>query len=211
MRTKWLSSMLMAAACSVVLAQEPQPRPRPDQPPQPDKPKPDKPKPDQPRDENKDHAFVTKSVESNFMMIALGELTVSQSTNLDVKAFGQRIVAEHERLNTDLKQLAQKKSINIPDRISDADQKSIDGWKKQSGTAFDTRFVGQMVTDHEKAVDVYKKASNDARDPDVKAYATNALPKLEEHLKLARELKDKVAREDKPKPEPKPTDRPDRP
>ena len=208
MRMKGLSTMFLATACGIALAQEP--APRPGQPPQ-DKPKPDKPKPDQPRDEKKDHTFVTKSVETNLMMVALGELTISQSQNLDVKAFGQRMVAEHEKLNTDLKQLAQKKSINISDRPSDADQKSIDGWKKLTGNAFDTRFVGQMVTDHEKMVDIYKRASNDAQDADIKAYATNALPKLEEHLKQARDLKDKITKEDKPKPDKPTPDRPDKP
>ena len=211
MRTKWLSTLLCAAACGMAWAQEPAPKPQPDRPPQPDKPKPDKPKPDQPRDENKDHSFVSKSVNANLMEIALGELTASQSSNLDVKAFGQRMVADHGKLNGDLRTLAQKKSISIPDRLSDTDQKMVDGWKKLSGDAFDTRYVGHMVSSHEKAVEMYKKAANESQDADIKALATSALPKLEEHLKEARELKDKITKEDKPKPDQKP-DRPaDRP
>jgi putative membrane protein len=210
-RMRWLAMTLLATAGGVALAQEPAPKPQPDRPPQPDKPKPEKPKPDKPRDESKDHAFVSKAVQSNLMEIALGQLTATQSTNLDVKTFGQRMVADHERLNNELKQLAQKKSITIPDKLSDEEQKMIDGWKKLSGDAFDTRFVGTMVSDHEKAVESYKKASNDSQDADIKTFASNSLPKLEEHLKEARELKDKITQE-KPKPEPKPApDRPDRP
>lgn len=210
MRTKWLSTLLCATACGVALAQEPAPKPQPDRPPQPDKPKPEKPKPDQPRDENKDHSFVSRSLQAGLMEVALGELAATQSSNLDVKAFGQRMVAEHGKLNGDLRQVAQKKSITIPDRLPEADQKMVDGYKKLSGDAFDTRYVGQMVSSHEKAVEMFKKAANDSSDADVKALASSALPKLEEHLKEARELKDKITREEKPKPEQKP-DRPVKP
>lgn len=206
-RMKWFSTMLLAAAGGVALAQEPAPKPQPDRPPQ-DKPKPEKPKPEKPADESKDHAFVNKAVQSNLMEVALGQLTMTQSSNLDVKMFGQKMVTDHEKLNTELKQLAQKKSITIPDKLSDDEQKMVDGWKKLTGDAFDTRYVGHMVSGHEKAVDSYKKAS-ESQDADIKAFASGALPKLEEHLKEAKELKEKITRQEKPKPAPKPE--PDRP
>ena len=209
-RIRWISTVLLAAAGGVAWAQEPKPKPQPDPPP--DKPKPEKPKPDKPRDENKDQSFVSKAAQINLMEVALGQLTATQSTNMDVKTFGQKMVADHEMLNDTLKQIAQKKTLNIPDKLTEEEQKMVDGMKKLSGSAFDNRYIGHMISGHEKAVESYKKAANDSQDADLKAFATNSLPKLEEHLKEARELKEKLGREEKPKPEPKPApDRPDRP
>jgi len=45
-----------------------------------------------------------------------------------------------------------------------------------------------MLADHKKDVAEFMHQSTSATDPDVKAFATNTLPTLREHLKMIEEI-----------------------
>ena len=55
--------------------------------------------------------------------------------------------------------------------------------------------MSHMVTSHEQALARYKRESHNGKDPDVKAFADKTLPTVEEHLKMARDLNAKLAKQ----------------
>ena len=60
---------------------------------------------------------------------------------------------------------------------------------KLQGDAFDREYVKTVgVKDHEKDIKAFEKASKDAKDPELKAWASKTLPTLKEHLAMARKL-----------------------
>ena len=59
----------------------------------------------------------------------------------------------------------------------------------QSGAAFDRAFVEHMVKDHKKAIAEFERASKDrALSEETRTLASNALPKLRNHLAMAETL-----------------------
>jgi putative membrane protein len=180
-----------------------------------------------PKEQFSDAAFLASVNRINLLEITLGQLTGTQSMNVDVKAFGTKMVTDHQKLNADATDLAARKKINLPGKLTEDEQKMVDDMGKLSGDVFDRRYVSHMVSGHEKAVESFKKAATDAKDADIKGFAAGALPKLEEHLKEAKELRDKIGGApeqpkkpksgdpDKPQPDkpekPKPPDKPDQP
>ena len=59
----------------------------------------------------------------------------------------------------------------------------------QSGAAFDRAFVDHMVADHKKAIAEFERASKDrALSEETRTLASNALPKLRNHLAMAETL-----------------------
>ena len=58
---------------------------------------------------------------------------------------------------------------------------------KLSGEAFDCEYARDMVKDHEKDVAEFQAATK-LRDPEVKGFATQTLPTLQEHLEMAKGL-----------------------
>jgi putative membrane protein len=50
-----------------------------------------------------------------------------------------------------------------------------------------------MVADHTKDVSEFKMESKNAKDADVKSFASQTLPTLEEHLKQAKSIAPKAA------------------
>src|SRR5262249_38275237 len=61
-------------------------------------------------------------------------------------------------------------------------QQDIDGMSNLSGGEFDREFVNMMVSDHEKAIELFRDQQSSAQNRDVKNYVDQALPKLEMHL-----------------------------
>jgi len=51
-----------------------------------------------------------------------------------------------------------------------------------AGSEFDKAYVAAMVKDHEEDVEEFRKASQNATDPGVKAFASKTLPIIEHHL-----------------------------
>ena len=63
-----------------------------------------------------------------------------------------------------------------------------------NGQQFDTEYMQAMVKDHKSAVESFEKASKEAKDADVKAFATKTLPTLKHHLSMAEALQQKVGK-----------------
>lgn len=55
--------------------------------------------------------------------------------------------------------------------------------------------MNDMVKDHTQDVSEFKKESNSAKDPEVKTFASQTLPTLEDHLKQARSIAPKENKE----------------
>ncbi len=63
---------------------------------------------------------------------------------------------------------------------------------KKSGKAFDKAYVNQMVDDHKKAVKLFEDASQNCKDPDLKAFAAKTLPTLKMHLDSINAIHDQM-------------------
>jgi len=61
-----------------------------------------------------------------------------------------------------------------------------------SGAEFDKEYMDDMVKDHEEDVADFKTQSQDGNTAEIKAFAGKALPTLQSHLEMAREVAKKV-------------------
>lgn len=139
-----------------------------------------------------DQEFMNKAAQGGMAEVMLGQTASTKGTSPDVKNFGNRMVSDHGKANDELKQLAQTKGVTLPSDIDDESKKMADKLSKLSGKDFDKEYINGMVEDHEKDVKEFEKASKDAKDPDLKAWASKTLPTLQDHLKMAREAKAKL-------------------
>ncbi len=139
-----------------------------------------------------DTTFVNNAAVGGMAEVSLGQMASSKASNPDVKAFGDRMVTDHTRLNDELKQFAQSKGVTLPAGVDQASKDTADKLSKASGKDFDKSYIADMVKDHEKDVKEFEKQSKDAKDPDLKAWVTKSLPTLQDHLKMAKEAKAKL-------------------
>jgi putative membrane protein len=136
---------------------------------------------------NPDQKFAQNAAAGGAAEVQLGQLAADKATNDKVKQFGQRMVTDHTKANSELKAIASRKSLTIPDSPKGKDKGTIEKLSKMSGPAFDKAYMQDMVKDHQKDVAEFQKEANSGSDPDLKAWAGTTLPVLQEHLRMAKE------------------------
>ena len=139
-----------------------------------------------------DSDFMMKAAQGGLAEVDMGNMASSKATNADVKKFGDHMVTDHSKANEELKQLAATKGVTLPTTVSDEEKKDMDAMTAKEGKEFDKAYIDDMVKDHEKDVAEFEKASKEAKDADLKAWATKTLPTLKKHLEMAKDAQKKV-------------------
>jgi putative membrane protein len=140
-----------------------------------------------------DQKFLREAAQGGMMEVELGKLAADKASSDDVKSFGQRMVDDHTKANDQLKTLASNKSFTLPTGMSHEQRNMKDKLSKLSGAAFDRMYMDHMVKDHKQDVAEFKKESQNAKDSDVRSFASETLPTLQEHLTLAQQVDQKVS------------------
>lgn len=142
-----------------------------------------------------DQAFIRKAAEGGVAEVEFGKLATQKASSNEVKQFGQRMVDDHGKANDQLKSIAQQKNVTIPSQLAGQAKREYDRLAKLSGEQFDRAYMRMMVSDHRKDVNEFRRESKTAKDTDVKQFASNTLPTLEEHLKQAQQTASSVGAE----------------
>jgi putative membrane protein len=137
---------------------------------------------------DKDQQFLRHAASDGLAEVKLGQMAAERASNPEVQRFGQRMVTDHTKANQELMALAQSKNISIPKETDKKHQKTAEALAKKRGASFDRDYMRDMVTDHEKAVQLFTTEANEGKDADIKAFASNTLSTLQEHLQMARQL-----------------------
>jgi putative membrane protein len=129
-----------------------------------------------------DSMFVMEAAKGGMMEVEAGNLAQQNATNQRVKDFGAMMVRDHSQANNELKSLVSSRGIMIPDSLPSDQRKHLDQMKKMTGKAFDSHYVSMMLSDHKKDVNKFEKESKDAKDADIRNWASKTLPTLKTHL-----------------------------
>ncbi len=135
-----------------------------------------------------DQKFIDFAAQTDMTEAHVGQMAQDKGTAQGVKDFGQTLTTDHTNDYQQLSNMAAKISANVPKGIDAMHDHMIAPFDKAKGAAFDRSFVREMVSGHEKAIAEYKREINDTTNADVKTYANTALPVLEKHLQLAKDL-----------------------
>ncbi|HEY7304332.1 MAG TPA: DUF4142 domain-containing protein [Bryobacteraceae bacterium] len=135
-----------------------------------------------------DKKFAKKAALGGMTEVELGKVAAEKASSDAVKQFGQKMVDDHSKANDQLKEIAAKSGIEIPTSLDSKHQSRVDKLSKLSGPAFDKAYMKDAVKDHEKDVDEFKDEAQYGSDPNIKQFATNTLPTLQQHLAAAKDL-----------------------
>jgi len=141
-----------------------------------------------------DTTFAMKAAQGGMAEVKLGQLAVDKASSPDVKAFGQRMIDDHTKLNDQMKQVASQENMSLPTDLDAKDQAEYNKLSQLSGTAFDKAYMKDMVKDHQMDIKEFQKESNSGQDPQLKQLASTALPILQSHLQMAEDTQAKVGK-----------------
>ena len=139
-----------------------------------------------------DRKFVMESLKHGMAEVELGKLASEKASNDAVKKFGQRMADDHGKAGDELKKIAQDKGLTAPTEMDGKHKRLHDRPSKMSGADFDRAYMDEMVKDHRNDVKEFQREARNAKDPDVKSFASKTLPTLQDHLKQAEGLRGDV-------------------
>jgi putative membrane protein len=140
-----------------------------------------------------DSEFLVAAAETDLMEIEIGKLAQSKGTDQGVKDFGKMLVADHTKSANDTKPFAERLNVTLPTAITEKGKEHYNELNEQkTGMDFDMKFADMMVKGHEEAVGKMEKASTDANDAEVRAWAAGMVPTLKMHLEHAKTLQEQL-------------------
>jgi len=136
-------------------------------------------------DNEKDAQFLVNAAEISMEEISLGQLAQQKGSSNHVKELGKMMEESHTKSLAELTALAQTKSMSLPTSQTENGKEAAKNLNEKSGNDFGKEYSSMMVNGHEKAIELFEKASIECTDPDIKAWAAATLPILRTHLDRA--------------------------
>ncbi len=136
--------------------------------------------------------FVNTAAKDGMMEVQLGELAQKNGSSEAIKNYGSMLVKDHSKANDELKSIAAAKNISVPAGLSSDQTSHIQDMSAKTGKDFDKAYIDMMVEDHDKAIELFEKQSNDNSDAELQAFAKKTLPALQQHLAEAKKLQSKM-------------------
>ena len=138
-----------------------------------------------------DAEFVRTSLLGDMYEIKASELAVKRGLTGSEATFAKLMSDDHSAVDSDLKMIAKGKQVAVPTALDEKLQGKLDDLGKKTDADFPAAYLAGQVDAHKTAVSAFKEASEDAKDVDVKAFATKHLATLQAHLAQAKELASK--------------------
>jgi putative membrane protein len=136
-----------------------------------------------------DRKFMQEAAEGGMFEVQAAQLASTKATDPNVKSFASMLVDQHTAANNELVQMANSKKVELPAAPPRGKRNEVEKLGKLSGNDFDQRFVREVgIKDHEKDIKKFEKASEKAKDPELKAWIDKTLPHLREHLAQAQKM-----------------------
>jgi putative membrane protein len=131
-----------------------------------------------------DRDFVEKAAKASMSEIAISRVAAQRTSNPDIRHFAQKMIEDHERATEEMSAFAANRGIALP-----AKDPAPDKWEKRDAKSFDKDYLDKMISDHRDVVKLFEKQSRDGVDVDATVFARKHLPKMQEHLQHALDLK----------------------
>ncbi|MCQ8277203.1 DUF4142 domain-containing protein [Acetobacteraceae bacterium KSS8] len=135
-----------------------------------------------------DASFVTSAAQGGMAEIQEAQLALSMARNPKVKAYANKMVTDHTAADDQLKQIAASKNVTLPADISDVQMKQENDLKALKGHAFDREYIADQIADHQEMVTLFQNEATNGTDPELKKFAADTLPTVQQHLTDAQAL-----------------------
>jgi putative membrane protein len=133
-------------------------------------------------------AFLKAAAVGGMMEVEAGKIALTNSKNPAVLAFAKQMITDHGKANAEVKTLAQKLEVLLPDAYPSEEKAHMEMMKEMKGAQFDQHYVDMMIKDHDKTVALFKSASS-LESKEIGDFAKKTLPVIEAHYKQAQSIK----------------------
>ncbi len=136
-----------------------------------------------------DQRFMTEAIQGDLSEVKMGQLAQEKGQGDNVKQFGKTLEQDHSQHLQQAQQIADKNGLKAPTEPNAMQQRTYQKLSSLPASKFDAAFARDMVSDHEKDINKYRKEANSRSD--LADFAKQTIPVLQKHLKAAEALTSK--------------------
>ena len=144
-----------------------------------------------------DRKFFTEMAQANMAEVETGKLAQNKASSDEVKKYAAHMVEDHGKMLQEQQTMAKSKGVQLPKQPKKEHQSALKKLQGLSGEQFDRAYMEQMVKDHERTLKMLQDASKNAKDPELKQAAEKAVPDVQKHLQMAKQITDQKSGEKK--------------
>jgi len=131
--------------------------------------------------------FYAEAMKGDQKEINSSQMVEKSGSSADVKKLAKKIDSDHTAFDKKVKAAAGS-NATMPS-AADTTDSSLAG---KTGADLDKAYVDAMVTDHQTDIPKFENAAKNASTPEARKLASDVLPTLREHLKMAQDLQAKM-------------------
>lgn len=142
----------------------------------------------------KDQAFAMKIANANMAEIEQSKIAQERTQNSKIKSYASMMISDHGAAGQKFDKIAQKNSWSMPMSLDAQDQSKLDQLSRLQGQDFDRQYVMNMKEGHDAAMALFRDTAKTADSSELRGYATDVLPTIEQHRKQSGELPPSINR-----------------
>jgi putative membrane protein len=144
-----------------------------------------------------DRLFTEAAADCGMAEVMLAEIGVQRASDSDLKKLSQEMIDDHNKMNQELMTLASQKRIAVPRAVDFRAQFCVQCLNGLARDDFDRCYAKAQHNAHEEALASFEAEAERGQDPEIKAFANRAVPRIKEHLHKLKEICEKHEKEHK--------------
>ena len=142
----------------------------------------------------KPQEFASSVAQSDGYELAAAQTALAQSRNPQVRAFAERMIADHDHMEQELRAATSASGLEPPRPQVGGDQSSLlAALQSLRGDEFDREYGRQQMLAHTSALTVVRSYAQKGSDPNLRSMAASSAPMIERHLQAARQLQQSLS------------------
>ena len=135
-----------------------------------------------------DSRFINAVGPSDQFEMQTSQVVLQKSRNAAVRAFAQQMIDQHGASTQQLTQLAAAKGSPLSQGLDPTQQRLLAAVNGAGPRNVDRTYLNGQVLGHTATLATYKDELQGGMDPDVKAFAQQNMPMIQQHLQEAQRL-----------------------
>lgn len=135
-----------------------------------------------------DNTFAMQAGASDLFEVQSSQLALQHTHNRRVRQFAQQMIDAHTKTTQELTQLATTKGMTLQPVLQPQQDQMISGLNGLNGPRFDRAYLHDQVVGHSMTATLFQNEIANGMDPDIKGFAQQTLPTIQNHEREARRL-----------------------
>ena len=127
-------------------------------------------------------AFAERAASSNMFEIMSSQLALEKSQSQDVIALAQHMIDDHQAAGETMLVAATAEGLTPTNTLMPDHQAQLDNLTASAPEDFDSAYLGAQLAAHNEAVSLFEGYAAQGPEGQLKDFATQTLPTLQEHL-----------------------------